>query len=121
MEEYKKHEHLNLPQVYQNNLKLDSLRNFYDKYQFKKPEVADTLYNSEYLKTVKPELKPVFEEIKSKYGTDVITSNVSTTKEDAEYVKYWENADINSMSELNRLTDAELKTYIKLEKKMGLR
>lgn len=87
LEEYKKHEHLNLPQVYQNNLKLDSLRNFYDKYQFKKPEVADTLYNSEYLKTVKPELKPVFEEIKSKYGTDVITSNVSTTKEDAEYVK----------------------------------
>lgn len=42
-------------------------------------------------------------------------------QEDAEYVKYWENADINSMSELNRLTDAELKTYIKLEKKMGLR
>ena len=41
--------------------------------------------------------------------------------EDAEYVKYWENADINSMSELNRLTDAELKTYIKLENKMGLR
>ena len=35
-------------------------------------------------------------------------------QEDAEYVKYWENADINSMSELNRLTDAELKTYIKL-------
>lgn len=42
-------------------------------------------------------------------------------QEDAEYVKYWENADINSMSELNRLTDSELKTYIKLEKKMGLR
>lgn len=85
--EYKKHEHLNLPQVYQNNLKLDSLRKFYDKYQYEKPQMIDTLYNAEYLKTVNPELKPVLKEIKQKYGTDVIVSNVNTTKEDVEYVK----------------------------------
>ena len=86
-EEYEKSKHLNLPEVFKNDLKLASMRKFFDKYVISKPDVVETLYNTEYLKTVSPEMRQTFNEIKKDFGTKLIFSNVNTTLEDANYVK----------------------------------
>lgn len=86
-EEYENSKHLNLPEVFKNDLKLDSIRKFSDKYIMSKPDIVETLYNTEYLKTVPPEMRRTFKEIKDDYGTYTIFSNVNTTQEDANYVK----------------------------------
>ena len=86
-EEYESSKHLNLPEVFKNDLKLASMRKFFDKYVISKPDVVETLYNTEYLKTVSPEMRQTFNEIKKDFGTKLIFSNVNTTLEDANYVK----------------------------------
>ena len=86
-EEYENSKHLNLPEVFKNDLKLDSIRKFSDKYIMSKPDIVETLFNTEYLKTVPPDLRQAFKDIKKDFGTFTMFSNVNTTLEDANYVK----------------------------------
>lgn len=80
----------------------------------KEKELEDERIQNEYLRQIEED-----ERKQAEYEQEYL--QMLKEKEDAEYVKFWETANICSMSELNRLTDAELNTYIKLEKKMGLR
>ncbi|GEM_PF-6953621 len=74
-------------ETYQNNLKQDSMKLFFEDYIDARPEAVKTLYNDEYLKTLPPEISKECKEIQNKYGTYVIDSNHNATPDDIKYIK----------------------------------
>ena len=80
-------QNMQLPETYQNNLKLEAFRKFVDEYYDLTPKTVKKVYQSEYLKTLPKEVAEKFKEINEKYGTLVITSNPNTNLKDAEYIK----------------------------------
>lgn len=77
----------NIPETYQNNLKLEAFRKFISIYSDTRKNIVDKIYDLEYLKTVNPELRKIYENIQKEYGTKVISSNANMSVKDAEFIQ----------------------------------
>ena len=88
-----------LPEVHQNNIKLEAFRKLVEKYRYFEPKIIQKLYQTEYLPKLSPDVQKIFKQINKDYGTIIITSNPQTNALDAKYIeeefRLWKEAGKN--------------------------